>query len=102
VVDVAQWLVDKKYTAKEKLTATGTGAGGTNIGAIVNLRPDLFKTVIGVVPWLDVVTAMKNPDIPSVTSEWEEEGSPAVELEYKYMLTWSLTIILKKQIIRPS
>ena len=96
VVDVAQWLVDKKYTSKEKLTATGASAGGTNIGAMVNLRPDLFKAVIADVPWLDVITDMKDPSIPLVTSEYEEEGDPNIESEYNYMLTWSPYDNIKK------
>ena len=96
VVDVAQWLVDKKYTSKEKLTATGGSAGGTNIGAIVNLRPDLFKAVIADVPWLDVITDMKNPEVPGVAAEYEEEGDPNIEKEYRYMLTWSPYDNIKK------
>lgn len=96
VVDVAQWLVDHKYAAKEKFTASGASAGGTNIGALVNLRPDLFRAVIADVPWLDVITDMKNPDIPLVTSEYEEEGNPGIEAEYNYMLTWSPYDNIKK------
>ncbi len=96
IVDIAQWLVENKYTSKEKLTATGGSAGGTNIGAIVNLRPDLFKAVIADVPWLDVITDMKDPSIPGVTAEYEEEGNPNIESEYRYMLTWSPYDNIKK------
>jgi oligopeptidase B len=89
IVDAAQYLVDNKYTSPEKMVAMGVSAGGTNIGAIINLRPDLFKAVIADVPWLDVITDMKNADIPLVTAEYEEEGDPNIEEEYNYMLTWS-------------
>ncbi|MDQ3682731.1 MAG: prolyl oligopeptidase family serine peptidase [Bacteroidota bacterium] len=89
VVDCAQYLVDKKYTGTTKLIASGTSAGGTNIGAMVNLRPDLFKAVIAEVPWLDVVTDMKNINVPTVTAEYEEEGNPWIEKEYHYMTKWS-------------
>ncbi len=89
VVDCAQYLVDKKYTNPDKLVANGVSAGGTNIGVMANLRPDLFKAVIAEVPWLDVVTDMKNTNVPTVTAEYEEEGNPWIEKEYHYMTKWS-------------
>ncbi|MGE5521431.1 MAG: S9 family peptidase [Candidatus Dadabacteria bacterium] len=96
IVDAAQYLVDKKYTSPAKMVAMGKSAGGTNIGVLVNLRPDLFKAVIADVPWVDVITDMKNPDIPTVTAEYEEEGNPNIQSEYNYMLTWSPYDNIKK------
>ncbi|KAK1557599.1 hypothetical protein Q3G72_027900 [Acer saccharum] len=61
----------KKYRSKEKLCIDGRSAGGLLIGAVLNMRPDLFKAAIAGVPFVDVVTTMLDPTIPLTTSEWE-------------------------------
>ncbi len=75
-VDCAQFLVNEKYTSKERLFANGGSAGGMLMGAIINLRPDLFKGVIAEVPWMDVVTDMFNADLPLTTLEYDQWGDP--------------------------
>jgi oligopeptidase B len=88
-VDCAQFLVNEKYTSKEKLFAMGGSAGGMLMGAVINLRPDLFKGVVAAVPWMDVVTDMYNPDLPLTTLEYDQWGDPNKKEYYDYMLSWS-------------
>ena len=85
----AQYLVDEKYSSKERLFANGGSAGGMLMGAITNMRPDLFRGVVAEVPWMDVVTDMENPDLPLTTLEYDEWGHPNIKEEYNYMLSWS-------------
>lgn len=67
----AEYLIENNYCSIEKLCINGRSAGGLLIGAVVNMRPDLFKVAIGGVPFVDVVTTMLDPTIPLTTSEWE-------------------------------
>lgn len=97
VIDCAKTLISEKYTSHEKIVGMGTSAGGTNIGAIINLEPQLFKAVVAEVPWLDVLTDMQNPNVPGVFSEYEEEGNPHIFEEYKYMALWSPYDNIKSQ-----
>lgn len=70
-IDCAEYLIQKKYCTKEKLCINGRSAGGLLIGAVVNMRPDLFKAAVAGVPFVDVVTTMLGPTIPLTTAEWE-------------------------------
>ncbi|MCC6395924.1 MAG: S9 family peptidase [Bacteroidetes bacterium] len=88
-VACAQSLVDRKYTSANRLFANGGSAGGMLMGAIVNMRPDLFRGILADVPWMDVITDMQNPDLPLTTLEYDEWGNPGIEEHYRYMLTWS-------------
>jgi len=88
-IDAAQALVDQKYTAPDRLFANGVSAGGMLMGAVVNMRPDLFKGVIAEVPWMDVITDMYNTDLPLTTLEYDEWGDPNKKEQYDYMKTWS-------------
>jgi oligopeptidase B len=85
----AEYLVSQNYTAPDRLFAQGGSAGGLLIGAVVNMRPDLFKGVIAAVPWVDVVTTMLDESIPLTTSEYDEWGNPNVREYYEYMLSYS-------------
>jgi oligopeptidase B len=85
----AQYLVDQKYTAPDKLFANGVSAGGMLMGAITNMRPDLFKGIIAEVPWMDVITDMLNASLPLTTLEYDEWGDPNQKKYYDYMLSWS-------------
>jgi oligopeptidase B len=87
--DCAQFLVNEKYTGSDKLFAMGGSAGGLLMGAILNMRPDLYKGVIAVVPFVDVVTTMLDESIPLTTSEWDEWGDPRKKEYYDYMLSYS-------------
>lgn len=59
------------------------------MGAITNMRPDLFKGVVAEVPFVDVVTTMLDPSIPLTTGEYDEWGDPANKEHYDYMLSYS-------------
>jgi len=88
-IDVAEFLVDEGYTNPDKLFAQGGSAGGLLMGAITNMRPDLFKGVLALVPWVDVITTMLDSSIPLTTSEYDEWGDPNDEVYYEYMLSYS-------------
>jgi oligopeptidase B len=88
-VDCAQHLVDEKYTSPGKLFANGVSAGGMLMGAITNLRPDLFRGILAEVPWMDVITDMLNSNLPLTTLEYDEWGDPNKKEYYDYMLSWS-------------
>jgi len=87
--DCAQFLVNEKYTNSEKLFAMGGSAGGLLIGAIVNMKPELYKGVIAAVPFVDVVTTMLDETIPLTTFEWDEWGDPRKKVYYDYMLSYA-------------
>jgi oligopeptidase B len=88
-VDCAQYMIDNKYAAPDKLFANGVSAGGMLMGAVINLRPDLFRGVLAEVPWMDVITDMLDTSLPLTTLEYEEWGDPNKKDYYDYMLTWS-------------
>jgi len=85
----AEYLIAEKYTRPEKLFASGASAGGLLMGAVVNLRPDLFKGVIAGVPYVDVITTMLDPGIPLTAQEFDEWGNPNTKEYYDYMLSYS-------------
>jgi oligopeptidase B len=87
--DCAQYLVNEKYTNSNNLYAMGGSAGGLLMGAILNMRPELYKGVIAAVPFVDVVTTMLDETIPLTTSEWDEWGDPRKPEFYDYMLSYS-------------
>jgi oligopeptidase B len=88
-IDCAEFLVAEKFTNPGKLFANGGSAGGLLMGAVTNMRPDLFKAVIADVPFLDVVTTMLDKSIPLTTSEYDEWGNPESKEYYDYMLSYS-------------
>jgi oligopeptidase B len=88
-IDCADYLVREKYTAPERLFANGGSAGGMLMGAVINMRPELFRGVIPEVPWMDVITDMFNTDLPLTTLEYDEWGDPRKKEYFDYMLSWS-------------
>ncbi len=88
-VDAAQFLVNEKYTSSDRLFGNGVSAGGMLMGAVINMRPDLFRGILAEVPWMDVISDSFDPNIPLVTLEYEEWGDPNKKEHYDYMLTWS-------------
>jgi oligopeptidase B len=85
----AEFLVEQKYTSAERLFAMGRSAGGLLIGAVANMRPDLFKGMVAEVPFVDVVTTMLDASIPLTTGEYDEWGDPNQQEYYAYMLSYS-------------
>ena len=85
----SEYLIEQKYTNPDKLFAMGGSAGGLLMGAIANMRPDLYKGIIAQVPWVDVVTTMLDASIPLTTSEYDEWGNPNNKEYYDYMLSYS-------------
>jgi oligopeptidase B len=85
----AEHLVTQNYTRPDRLFAMGVSAGGLLMGAVVNVRPDLFKGVIAGVPYVDVINTMLDPGIPLTAQEFDEWGNPAKKEYYDYMLSYS-------------
>ncbi|MBV6443226.1 MAG: S9 family peptidase [Haliscomenobacteraceae bacterium CHB4] len=88
-IDCADHLVKEKYTSSDRLFAEGRSAGGLLMGAVTNLRPDLFKGIITGVPFVDVITTMSDASIPLTTGEYTEWGNPAIKEQYDYMKSYS-------------
>lgn len=88
-IDAADHLVARGYTRSDRLFASGGSAGGLLMGAVVNMRPDLFHGVIAAVPFVDVVTTMLDASIPLTTGEYDEWGNPSDPEYYRYMLSYS-------------
>ncbi len=72
----AEHLVATGWTATDRLVARGGSAGGLLMGAVSNLRPDLWRAVVAEVPFVDVVTTMSDTSLPLTVTEWEEWGNP--------------------------
>jgi len=87
--DVADDLIRRGYTSSDRLFARGASAGGLLMGAVVNMRPELFKGVIAGVPYVDVITTMMDSTIPLTTGEYDEWGNPHDSTFYRYMLSYS-------------
>jgi oligopeptidase B len=86
----AEHLIAERYTSSERLVIRGGSAGGLLVGAVVNLRPDLFTGAVAEVPFVDCVTTMLDETLPLTVTEWEEWGNPAEDAEaYAYMKSYS-------------
>jgi oligopeptidase B len=88
-VACAEHLVAGGYTRPARLAARGGSAGGLLMGAVVNLRPDLFAAIVAEVPFVDVVTTMLDPSLPLTITEWEEWGDPREPDAYERMKEYS-------------
>jgi oligopeptidase B len=88
-IDCAEYLISQKYTSNQHLYANGGSAGGLLMGAIVNMRPDLWNGVVADVPFVDVVTTMLDETIPLTTNEFDEWGNPKNKDAYDYMKSYS-------------
>ena len=88
-IAAAETLVAQKYTSPRKLAILGGSAGGLLMGAVVNLRPDLFGAVIAKVPFVDVINTMEDASLPLTVGEYEEWGNPADKDSYAYIRGYS-------------
>lgn len=88
-IDCADFLIKEKYTTPGHLYAMGGSAGGLLMGAVINMRPELWKGVIAAVPFVDVMTTMLDASIPLTTSEYDEWGNPNNKDSYEYMKSYS-------------
>ncbi len=88
-IDCAQYLVDAKIARKDGLIAQGGSAGGLLMGAVVNLRPDLWKGVLAQVAFVDVLNTMLDESLPLTVGEFEEWGNPKIAEQYKWMRAYS-------------
>jgi oligopeptidase B len=85
----ADYLVREKYADPRRLFAEGGSAGGLLMGAVVNMRPDLFRGVVAAVPFVDALTTMLDDSIPLTTNEYDEWGNPNQKQYYDYILSYS-------------
>ncbi len=85
----AEYLIAQNYTNSAKLAISGASAGGLLMGAVTNLRPDLYKTVVAKVPFVDVINTMLDPTIPLTVEEYTQWGNPNDKEYYDYMKSYS-------------
>jgi oligopeptidase B len=88
-ITAAEYLVNEKYTSKDRLIITGGSAGGLLMGAVTNMRPDLFKAVVSYVPFVDVMNTMLDASLPLTVGEYLEWGNPNEKPAYDYMRSYS-------------
>jgi oligopeptidase B len=91
-----EYLVANKYGSRDKIAIEGGSAGGLLMGAVTNLRPDLFKAVVSHVPFVDVMNTMLDASLPLTVGEYEEWGNPNEKPAYDYMVKYSPYDNLKK------
>jgi oligopeptidase B len=85
----AEYLIAAGWTCSDRLAISGGSAGGLLMGAVINMRPDLFKVVVADVPFVDVVTTILDTSLPLSAMEWEEWGNPNDKAYYDYMKSYS-------------
>ncbi|CAK5222376.1 unnamed protein product [Aphanomyces euteiches] len=85
----AEHLIEAKYTTPKQMSCEGRSAGGLLMGAVLNLRPDLFTAAIAGVPFVDVMNTMSDATIPLTTGEWTEWGNPNEMKYFAYILQYS-------------
>ena len=88
-ISCAVHLVKEGYTSPDRLVARGRSAGGLLMGAVTNMRPELFKVVVAEVPFVDALTTMADPSIPLTAGEFEEWGNSNIKEQYEYMKLYS-------------
>ncbi|WP_446743778.1 S9 family peptidase [Silvibacterium acidisoli] len=95
-IAVAEELIAKKYGAPERIAIEGGSAGGLLMGAVTNMRPDLFRAVLSHVPFVDVMNTMLDASLPLTVPEYEEWGDPNQPDAFQTMLSYSPYDNLKK------
>jgi len=82
-IAVAETLIRQRYTSSDRLAISGGSAGGLLMGAVINMRPDLFKVVLSHVPFVDVLSTMLDASLPLTVGEYEEWGNPNIKQYYQ-------------------
>ncbi|MDQ3875997.1 MAG: prolyl oligopeptidase family serine peptidase, partial [Actinomycetota bacterium] len=88
-VACAEYLIREGWTSQDGLVARGGSAGGLLMGAVVNMRPDLFAAVVAEVPFVDCLTTILDDSLPLTAVEWEEWGDPRTPQFYGVMKAYS-------------
>ncbi len=89
-IDSCEFLIENNYTSKGRIAANGGSAGGLLMGAVTNMRPDLFGTVVADVAFVDVINTISDKTLPLTPPEWEEWGNPLEDKEaFDYMMQYS-------------
>lgn len=88
-IDCGKFLISEKYTGLGHLYASGGSAGGLLMGAVVNMKPEIWRGIVADVPFVDVVNTMLDEDIPLTTNEFDEWGNPKNKEYYDYMKSYS-------------
>ncbi len=88
-IGCSEYLIDGGYTSNDKLVILGGSAGGLLIGAVINMRPELFKAAIADVPFVDIVNTMLDPSLPLTVLEYDEWGNPNQKEYYEYIMSYS-------------
>ncbi len=88
-IDCAEFLIQERWTSRERLLIEGRSAGGLLMGAVLNERPDLFKAAHAGVPYVDVINTMMDPSLPLTVVEYLEWGNPNEKPAFDYMLSYS-------------
>jgi oligopeptidase B len=101
-IDSAEYLVKEKWTSPDRLAIEGGSAGGLLMGAVVNLRPDLFRAVHAAVPFVDVMNTMMDASLPLTVGEYLEWGNPNEKAAYDYMKSYSPYDNLEKRASYPA
>jgi oligopeptidase B len=86
-IAAAEQLVARKYTSSDRLVIEGGSAGGLLMGAVTNMRPELFKAVVSHVPFVDVINTMLDASLPLTVGEYEECGIPQEKEPYDHIKT---------------
>ncbi|MBE9069820.1 S9 family peptidase [Leptolyngbya cf. ectocarpi LEGE 11479] len=85
----SEYLIEHQWTCPDRLAIMGGSAGGLLMGAVLNMRPELFRVAIAAVPFVDVVTTILDPGLPLSVMEWDEWGNPNEKEYYDYMKSYS-------------
>ena len=88
-IDAAEHLVKVGYTRSDRLVANGGSAGGLLMGAVANMRPDLFRAIVADVPFVDVINTMLDETLPLTAQEWEQWGNPKDAEAFAYLRRYS-------------
>jgi oligopeptidase B len=88
-IAATEYLTAQGYGDPERVSIEGGSAGGLLMGAVVNMRPDLYRAVISHVPFVDVMNTMLDATLPLTIGEYEEWGDPNDQKYFEYMLQYS-------------